>query len=51
MLKTKTRYGRPHYYQPRMRLLERLSRELNMSIEQVMDQIQRERAYLTALNI
>ena len=50
MVKTKTRFGKPYYYRPRITLLQRLSRELNMGIEQVLDQIQRERAYLTGLN-
>lgn len=50
MLRTKTRFGKPYTYQPRIRLLLRLSRELGMDIEQVRDQIQRERQFLLRMN-
>lgn len=39
-------YGNPYRYQPRMRLIKRLSRELQMSQEEVLAQIRKERAWL-----
>ena len=46
MLRKKTRHGRPYEYKPRITLLTRLSAELGMSIEEVLDQIVREREFL-----
>jgi hypothetical protein len=45
-LRVKTRYGRPYDYRPRGDLLERLSRELGWSKEQVLDKIVEEREFL-----
>lgn len=45
-LKTKTRWGHPKQYNPRGDLLERLSRELNISKEEVLERILEERKYM-----
>ncbi len=45
-IKTKQRWGKPYQYSPRGDLLIRLSRELNMTKEQVLDQIYEERRYI-----
>jgi hypothetical protein len=45
MLRTKSRYGIPKEYRPRGHLVLRLSTELGMTKEQVLDQIQEERKY------
>lgn len=49
MLKTKKRYGRPKPYKPRGNLLQRLSKETGLSIDQVHEQLLRERAILLKL--
>ncbi|MBE9068865.1 hypothetical protein IQ260_19660 [Leptolyngbya cf. ectocarpi LEGE 11479] len=46
MTRATTRYGRPYQYRPRITLVRRLATELNMSLEDVLDQIQKERHYL-----
>jgi hypothetical protein len=46
MLKTTSKWGHHHDYMPQMRLLERLADELNMTVEQVLEQIEHEREYL-----
>lgn len=46
MLRTKKKWGHPVTYYPRQRLLQRLSEELKMSKEQVLDQIDTEQAFL-----
>lgn len=46
MARAKTRHGQPYEYRPRITLIQRLSSELNMSYEQVIDRIEREREYL-----
>ena len=51
MKRLKGRYGCPYEYRPRITLLQRLSAELNMSIEEVLDQIQKERHYLLSTRI
>lgn len=43
MLKRKARFGRPYFYQPRGDLLQRLSRETGLSIDDVYQQLQKER--------
>lgn len=42
----KTHFGRDYQYSPRGTLLNRLSRELGMTREQVYSQLMQERAYL-----
>lgn len=42
----KTKWGHPHFYQPRIDLLARLSYELGMTKEGVLDQIAKEREYV-----
>ena len=49
MTRTKTRFGQPYQYRPRITLIRRLQNELNMSHVQVLDQIQKEREYLIAM--
>jgi hypothetical protein len=44
--KDKARWGKPYHYSPRGTLLQRLSRELGMSIQEVYQQLQKERAFL-----
>lgn len=51
MNRGETRRGKPYYYRPRISLINRLSRELGMSREQVLDQIQREREFLLSRQI
>lgn len=51
MTREKTRYGRQYVYFPRITLVRRLSRELGMSEEAVLDQIIREREYLLSRSI
>lgn len=46
MARAKTRHGRPYQYRPRITLIQRLSTELGMNYEQVLDRIDREREYL-----
>lgn len=45
MLRTKKKWGHPYEYYPRQQLLNRLSKELNMTKEEVLDQIDKEQAY------
>ncbi len=45
-IRTKKRWGHPYTYQPQARLLHRLTQELNMSEDAVLEQIQKERSYL-----
>lgn len=42
------RWGKPYFYRPRGRLLERLARETGMTINQVRSQLEKEREYLIA---
>ncbi len=46
MMRTKKRWGHPNKYYPQVQLLNRLSDELNMTKEQVLDQIDKEQAFL-----
>lgn len=46
MIRQRGKYGNSHDYMPRMPLLMRLSSELNMSYEEVLEQIQKEQEYL-----
>ncbi len=46
MTRERWRYGKKYYYRPRSHLLNRLAKELNMTKEQVRDQIAKEKAYL-----
>ncbi|MEM7063810.1 MAG: hypothetical protein AAF572_11680 [Cyanobacteria bacterium P01_B01_bin.77] len=50
MVRTTTKYGQPYHYRPRITLIQRLQKELGMSYEQVLDQIEKERRYLIATN-
>jgi len=50
MLKTKARFGRDYVYRPRGDLLKRLSSETGRSIEDVYQQLQREREYLLRMS-
>jgi hypothetical protein len=45
----KKKWGHPYHYSPRGDLLERLSSETGMSIDEVYFQLQRERQYLLSL--
>lgn len=49
LTKTKGRFGRVYYYKPRGTLLQRLSSETGLSIEDVYNQLMRERNYLLSL--
>jgi transposase len=49
LLKTKKSWGRPYYYSPRGNLLERLSRETGMNLEEVYQQLMRERKFFLDL--
>lgn len=46
LLKTKGRFGKPYFYAPRGTLLQRLSSETGMSLEQVSQQLMKERHQL-----
>lgn len=46
MVRAASRFGRPYAYRPRGTLLNRLSKETGLSVEEVNSQIQRERRYL-----
>lgn len=41
-----THWGRPYYYNPRGDLLVRLSQELNLTLTEVYEQLQKEREFL-----
>lgn len=45
-VKEAKRYGRPYRYNPRYQLVQRLAKELNMSQNEVLDQIRKERAWV-----
>lgn len=49
MLKTKKAFGHPYHYTPRGNLLQRLSRETGMSIDEVVARLDLERDYLLKL--
>lgn len=49
MLRTQTKYGKPYEYNPRANVVKRLMKELGMTYTEVLDQIQKERAYLIGL--
>lgn len=49
MTKTVGRFGRVYYYKPRGTLLQRLSSETGLSIEDVYNQLMKERNYLLRL--
>lgn len=49
ILKIKKRYGRLYHYKPKGILLERLAKETGWTIDQVHDQLLRERAVLLKL--
>ena len=51
MVRVTTRYGKPYQYRPRITLVKRLATELNMSLEDVLDQIEKERKYLLSRRI
>jgi hypothetical protein len=40
------RWGKPYFYRPRGRLLERLAKDTGMTINQVRSQLEKERQYL-----
>jgi hypothetical protein len=44
--KRKGRWGHRYQYVPRANLIDRLARELNLPVEQVHEQLQRERNFL-----
>lgn len=46
ILRTRKRWGHPVRYNPRRVLVERLAKELNLSPEAVLDQLQKERKFL-----
>lgn len=46
MARAKTRHGRPYSYRPRITLVRRLSRELGLSNEAVLDRIYQEREFI-----
>lgn len=46
LLKTSKRFGHSYHYNPRGDLLERLSRQTGMTVEQVHDQLCKERLHL-----
>jgi hypothetical protein len=48
LTKKNGRWGKPYIYRPRGTLLLRLSRETNLTIDQVRSQLEREREYLIA---
>jgi hypothetical protein len=47
--KTKKYWGHPYNYNPRGNLLTRLSRETGMTIDEVYNQLMKERAHLLTL--
>lgn len=49
ILKIKKRYGKPYHYKPRGDLLARLAEEMGWTIDQVHDQLLRERQVLLKL--
>lgn len=46
LMKTRKQWGHPYHYSPRSNLLQRLSDETGMTIEQVYHQLQAERIEL-----
>jgi len=46
MLRVRKKWGHPYYYIPRHQLLVRLSSELGMTQQQVIEQVQEERKFL-----
>jgi hypothetical protein len=46
MVRTQKAFGRPYEYRPRITLVRRLSQELGLTLEQTLDQIQKEREFL-----
>jgi hypothetical protein len=46
ILKTKKKWGRDYFYTPRMALLLRLSQETGKTVEEVYQQLLREREFL-----
>jgi energy-converting hydrogenase A subunit M len=46
MLRIKTRWGKPYEYRPRGNLLRRISKTLNISLEEAYDMLLKEREYL-----
>jgi hypothetical protein len=46
MRRTKKRWGHPYTYQPRRRLITRLSVQLGWSEQQVIETIEKERAFI-----
>ncbi len=46
MNRSTKRYGKPYYYRPRGTLLQRLSEETGLSVEQCYVQLQKERDFL-----
>ena len=49
MLKIGGRYGAYHIYVPRSHLLNRLQRETGLTVDGILDQIQKERNFLLQL--
>ena len=49
MLKTKKKYGHPYVYNPRSRLLKRLSSETGLTIDETYNQLLRERVIMLKL--
>lgn len=46
LLRKRKRFGHPYHYNPRKRLLERLSHQSGLSIEEVKEQLRKERAFI-----
>jgi len=51
MVRQRKKWGHAYHYIPRGTLLERLSQETGMSIDQVYTQLMRERAYMIRIGI
>ena len=49
MLKTKKKYGQPYVYNPRPRLLVRLSSETGMTVDETYNQLLKEREIMLKL--
>ena len=49
MLKTKKKYGQPYIYNPRPRLLVRLSSETGMTVDETYNQLLKEREIMLKL--
>lgn len=45
--RVRKRFGHPYYYNPKRMLINRLMQELSMSEDEVLEQLRKEREYLT----